>query len=138
MNIDGYIVQVTIQYIAPAISLACMGMSVARYLRDQISTEGRKLVRRSMATFAVHPIAATFAMTLASSMHSIWGDTFVSAVLLVSIVFIGVALPANIYFGLRSRVPAGRRAGMAVFCISFAIVAGDLTLFFGLFSRVVA
>jgi len=113
-------------------------MSVFRYFHDQISGERRRIVRQSLIAFAVHPLPAGFAIASASALYSILGEQSVIAIPLLSLILSGVALFASIYLGFRSRVAAGRRAAIAGLCVIVGIVAGDLGLLCGLFSKVVA
>jgi hypothetical protein len=137
MKIDWYFIRFIIGYAALGASLACIGMSVLRYFHDQMSDEHRRIVRRSLIAFTIYPFPATLAIASASALYSIGGEAFVMATLLLGLFSSGVALFASIYLGFRSRVPAGRRVALAGLCMIVGIVAGDLGLFFGLFSRVV-
>jgi hypothetical protein len=112
-------------------------MGVFRYFRDQISDQRRTTVRRSLIAFTVHPFPVCLALASASA-PSIGGEEFVIAMLLLSLVLSGIALFATIYLGFRSGVRAGRRVALAGICMVVGIGAGDLTLLFGLFSKVVA
>jgi len=111
---------------------------VFRYFRDQMSAERRATVRRSLIAFAVHPFPIYLALASASALYLIGGEEFAMAMLLLSLVLSGIALFATIYLGFRSGVCAGRRVALAGICMVVGIGAGDLTLLFGLFSKVVA
>ena len=99
-------------------------MATVRYSDDEIPCENRLVVRSSLLAYAIHPIPLLIA---APFVHVI--TTFLVAVLLLSS---GLLLAANIYFGFRSEVAAGRRAAAAGICIVIAFFAGGLFLFFGI------
>ena len=138
VKIDWYFIRFIVGYAALGASLACFGMGVFRYFRDQMSDERRATVRRSLIALTVHPFPVCLALASASALYSIGGEEFVIAMLLLSLVLSGVALFATIYLGFRSGVCAGRRVALAGICMVVGIVVGDLTLLFGLFSKVVA
>jgi hypothetical protein len=136
--IDWYFIRFIVGYAALGASLACFGMGVFRYFRDQISDQRRTTVRRSLIAFAVHPFPICLALASASALYSVGGEEFAMAMLLLSLVLSGIALFTTIYLGFRSGVCAGRRVALAGICMVVGMVAGDLTLLFGLFSKVVA
>jgi len=111
------------------LSLAFLGMAMVRYSDDEIRCENRLDVRSSLLAYAIHPIPLLIAVPFVHSIRG-RGTTFLLAVLLPSS---GLLLAANVYFGFRSEVTAGRRAATAGICILIAFFTGGL---FPLFSTV--
>jgi hypothetical protein len=137
-QLDPYIVRLTTAFAAPAAAVALFVIALFRYLRDNISARERKLVRSSLLLFAVHPVPATLGIRFVSQLYLVGGEQFALAMLLVTLATTCIGLFTSIYLGFRSRVPAGRRVAFAGIALIIGIVAGDLGLFYGLFSKVVS
>ena len=138
MSINWYIAQTTVAYAVPAAALGCLGMSIVRNLRNDVLKASRRFAWLSTAAFVVHPIPLSLTMWLASARHPVVGERFALVGIWASLICIPVALFLNIYFGLRSHSSAGARAALAGIFMIVGIGAGDLVLFFGLFSKVVS
>jgi len=122
-------VRVTIQWSAPALSLAFLGMGVVRYFSDGLSDQCKISVRRSFAAYVVYPVPLLIALVSGhfldnahSPTHPLQGVIFLAMMLLST----GLLLLANVYYGFRSGVAAGRRGAMAGLSIIVAVFAGDL------------
>ena len=134
---DWYIVRDTIAIAAPAVSACLFVMSVIRYLRDSISGERRRMVRRSLIAFCIFVGSLTLPILFASHLYLIGGNTLAGASMIFGLVLGCVSLITNLFLGLKSGVPAGAMAAQAGLSMLTGIFAGDLAWVSILSSRVV-
>jgi len=103
----------------PFLSIAFLGMAIAKNHSSDMPIESRRSVRGSLCTYVLFWLTAIVSCNHHPQSDVMTGDIFLAMTLLLGVIL----LIASVYFGFRSRVAAGRRVAIASLSMIILYVA---------------